>query len=227
MRPPICDDFITFCIRIRIDKGLAIQMDVNPRKFPSQARARATVEAIIVATAQLLGEQGFENLTTAAVAERAGVSIGSLYQYFPNKRALAAAAVDHYGEALAVSFGEAWHSHETLRDAVDAMVDAALVAHPHKPELHRALNELAPRVERAEKTREISARVMAIIQAVLEQHRNEIAPDLDLGAAAALIETVLEAVSHRAIERHPVNLTNEQMRSQCRRLIMAYLRDEQ
>jgi AcrR family transcriptional regulator len=181
------------------------------------------VEAIIVATAQLLAEQGFESLTTARVAERAGVSIGSLYQYFPNKRALAAAVIDHYGEALTASFSAAWQSHETLAQAIDAMIAAALVSHPHEPELHRALNELAPRVDRAEKTMEISARVAGVIETVLERHRQELAADLDRAAASALIETVLEAVSHRAIQHHPVSLGGERMVSQCRRMIMAYL----
>lgn len=80
------------------------QVNVNPRKIPRQARAQATVEAIIVATAQLLTEQGFVNLTTARVAERAGVSIGSLYQYFPNKQGLAAAVVDHYSDEVLARF---------------------------------------------------------------------------------------------------------------------------
>lgn len=199
-------------------------MDVNPRKFPQQVRARATVEAIVIATAQLLAEHGFESLTTARVAARAGVSVGSLYQYFPNKHALAAAVVDYYGEALAVSFRETWQSHETLAEAVNAMIEAAIVSHPHRPELHRALNELAPRVDRAEKTREISARIAGIIETVLKSHKREIAPDLELADAAVLIETVLEAISYRAIQYYPVNLASEKMIPQCRRLIMAYLK---
>lgn len=198
-------------------------MDVNPRKIPRQARARATVEAILGAGAQLLAEHGFESLTTARVAERAGVSIGSLYQYFPNKQALAAALIDHYGEALAAAFRQRWQGHETLAGAVDAMVGAALVSHPHGPELHRALNELAPRVGRAEKNKGISARIAGIVAMVLEQHRHEIAADLNLADAAALIETILETVSHRAIEHHPVTPDSASMASQCRRLIMAYL----
>jgi AcrR family transcriptional regulator len=200
-------------------------MNVNPRKFPRQKRARTTVEAIVVATAQLLAELGFEALTTARVAERAGVSVGSLYQYFPNKRALAAALIDHHGDELVASFGRAVEPrpHGTLSDSVDAMVRFALVSHPHEPDLHRALNELAPRVDRVEKTRQISARIAGIIETVLARHRRELASDLHLPDAAALIETVLETVSHRAIHNHPVNTTGDTMIGQCRRLVMAYL----
>src|SRR5262245_11504629 len=70
------------------------QMDVKPRKLPLQERSRATVDAIVIATTQLLLEQGYDSLTTAQVAARAGVSVGSLYQYFPNKAALATALVE-------------------------------------------------------------------------------------------------------------------------------------
>jgi AcrR family transcriptional regulator len=201
-------------------------MDVNPRKFPRQARARATVEAIFTATAQILTQHGYEALTTARVAERAGISIGSFYQYFPNKQALAAAVVEHYGEAFASAFGEALtvETQESLADAVDAMIHAGLVAHPHTPELHRTLLELERRVGQVEKTRQLSGRVTRMIEGVLQHHRHEMAPDLDPADAAALIETLLETVAHRAIEDHPVRLANDRRIAQCRRLILSYLR---
>jgi AcrR family transcriptional regulator len=63
-------------------------VDLAPRKAPRQARAKRTVERILEATAELLDEIGFDRLTTNLVAERAGVNIGSLYSYFPNKYAL-------------------------------------------------------------------------------------------------------------------------------------------
>lgn len=200
-------------------------MDVNPRKIPRQARARATVEAIIVATAQLLTEQGFDVLTTARAAERAGVSVGSLYQYFPNKQALAAAVVDHYGEKFATSFIQAIEerSDGTLGESVDVMIHAAFVSHPHEPALHRTLIELARRVDRVEKNTQFSNRIARTIERKLARHRDEIAPDLDIADAAALIETVLETVAHRAVERHPVSIAGDRRAGQCRRLILAYL----
>lgn len=64
----------------------------NQRRSPRQARSRATCEAIVEAAAQIVERQGPEALTTNAVAERAGVSIGTLYQYFPDKQAILIAA---------------------------------------------------------------------------------------------------------------------------------------
>ncbi|MDI7566027.1 helix-turn-helix domain-containing protein, partial [Cronobacter sakazakii] len=69
----------------------AIQPPLTPRKAPRQARSRALVEAIIEATARIFEREGAVACTTNAVAETAGVSIGSLYQYFPNRHALTAA----------------------------------------------------------------------------------------------------------------------------------------
>ena len=66
---------------------------LNPRKKPQQRRSRVTIDTIFEATIQVLLAQGLDKVTTIQVAERAGVSVGSLYQYFPNKRALMAAVV--------------------------------------------------------------------------------------------------------------------------------------
>ena len=66
-------------------------VDLKQKKQPAQARARATVQAIIQAAAQILTQEGYAGLTTNAVAERAGVSIGSVYEYFPGKEAIVAA----------------------------------------------------------------------------------------------------------------------------------------
>lgn len=72
----------------------------NPRRRPVQRRSRETVGYVLEAAAQLFGELGYERTTTNLVAERAGVSIGSVYQYFPNKEALLLALAElHLGEA--------------------------------------------------------------------------------------------------------------------------------
>jgi len=72
----------------------------NQRRSPRQARSRATWEAIVEAAAQILERQGPEGLTTNDVAGRAGVSIGTLYQYFPDKQAILLAAARREAVAL-------------------------------------------------------------------------------------------------------------------------------
>jgi AcrR family transcriptional regulator len=101
-------------------------MDVKPRKSPRQARAKATVDAIVEATTQLLLEQGYDKFTTARIAERTGVSIGSLCQYFPNKAALASAVIDRCRESFLLAFQSALADRRwaTLAECIRAMVDA-------------------------------------------------------------------------------------------------------
>jgi len=73
-------------------------VQLSPRKAPRQSRSQATVTAILDATARILLERGYAAASTNAVAELAGVSVGSLYQYFPNKEALIAALQARHGE---------------------------------------------------------------------------------------------------------------------------------
>ena len=73
----------------------------EPRKTPVQARSTVTVEAISEATIQVLLSHGVERLTTTRVAERAGVSVGTLYQYYPNKQSLLFAVVENHMNRVA------------------------------------------------------------------------------------------------------------------------------
>lgn len=173
--------------------------------MPRQARARATVEAIVEATTQVLLERGYERFTTAHAAERAGVSVGSLYQYFPNKAALAAAVIDRCCEDVVAAFEQALASRKAasgrsralLADCVRAMVDVTLVSHHLASDLHRIVRDLAPRLGVAKRTEMVSEAMTRLIESVLRRHADEIAPDVDLPVAAAIIQTVVESLAHR------------------------------
>jgi AcrR family transcriptional regulator len=136
-------------------------MDVNPRKIPRQARAKATADAIVEATTQLLLAQGYERFTTARAAERAGVSIGSLYQYFPNKAALVAAVIDRCCEGFIsdVDRALAGRPRITLTDCIRAIVEVMLISHSLTPDLHKIVIDLAPRIGVADKTERASRKM--------------------------------------------------------------------
>ncbi|TMZ52891.1 TetR/AcrR family transcriptional regulator, partial [Klebsiella pneumoniae] len=93
-----------------------------PRKTPRQQRSRETVAAILEAAAQLFQRHGYTATTTNKIAERAGVSIGSLYQYFPNKEALLAALAQEHLETATASliqaFARAAEQHPPLHTLV-------------------------------------------------------------------------------------------------------------
>lgn len=114
------------------------------RKEPQQERARATVEAILEAAARILDRQGWSGFTTNAVAEVAGVSIGSLYQYFPNKLALVEAILRrHFDDVLSAL--RAPDAPVSRMERIEGLVSGMITAHSNHPSLHRVLLEDVPR----------------------------------------------------------------------------------
>src|SRR5882757_1097703 len=119
----------------------------SQRKEPIQARSRLTVKAIIEATAQVLVAIGYERATTDTIAARAGVSIGTLYQYFSNKESLVAALIkNHVDEIMrTVEAALAEAADAPLESALQAMIHAGVEAHRADPALHKVLFEQVPR----------------------------------------------------------------------------------
>src|SRR5262245_45140993 len=114
-----------------------------PRKKPKQNRSQATVEAILTATARILVRDGFDRASTNRIAMEAGVSIGSLYQYFPSKEALVAALAErHCDEMKEIIMGamqRIWSL--PVAEAVREMVTVMVRTHAVDPKLHRILIE--------------------------------------------------------------------------------------
>lgn len=112
-----------------------------PRKKPRQARATVTLDAIFEATIQLLLKDGPQRLTTTRVAERAGVSVGTMYQYFPHKQSLIYALNERYLEALAEKIEAACCAHHGLpaEQMVKALVDTYWHAKTVRADVTRAL----------------------------------------------------------------------------------------
>lgn len=116
-------------------------VSLDPRKKPQQRRSRDTIDAIFEATIQVLLANGFDQTTTIQIADRAGVSIGSLYQYFPNKRALLAAIVGrHVGGVADATIAACMSVHGQPIEAMCATIMTAFVdAKTRRPDVSRAL----------------------------------------------------------------------------------------
>lgn len=114
---------------------------LSPRKRPQQRRSRVTIDSIFEATIQVLLAKGVDKITTIQIADRAGVSIGSLYQYFPNKRALMAAVVRrHVGEVVDATIVACKSVHgATIGEMCATMMAAFVDAKTRRPEVSRAL----------------------------------------------------------------------------------------
>ena len=114
---------------------------LNPRKTPRQARAMATLDAMFEATIQVLVTDGPQRLTTTRVAERAGVSVGTMYQYFPHKQALFYALNERYLDVLAAKVEAACLAQHgaTIGKMADALVTTYWHVKMERPEVTRAL----------------------------------------------------------------------------------------
>jgi AcrR family transcriptional regulator len=198
----------------------------NPRKSASQERSRVTVSALLEATARILVKEGFDKASTNRIAEVAGVSVGSLYQYFPCKEALVAALIDrHNEEVMRIVQGElAEAATLPMEQAVRKLVAVAVKAHRIDPKLHRVLAEQIPRVGRLENVATFNQQNYALFAAYLERHRDEIRP-LDLGLAAFVCVTSIEALTHTAVLHHKM-VSDEAVHAlveEATRLIVGYL----
>jgi AcrR family transcriptional regulator len=199
----------------------------NPRKHASQERSRATVDALIEATARILVKEGFDCASTNRIAEQAGVSVGSLYQYFPGKDALVAAVIDRHREQIRQVARDvlAKAAAQPFKQAVRTIVVAGIEAHRVDPKLHRVLAEQIPRTGRLEQVETFSRENYALFKAYLESHRKELR-NVDLDLAAFVCVTAIEALTHTAVLHRPEVLAGEAAETlvdEATRLVVGYL----
>jgi AcrR family transcriptional regulator len=176
--------------------------ELRPRKSPSQARSRATVATLLEAAARVFASRGYAGATTNHIADAAGVSVGSLYEYYPNKDALLVALVDAHiteGQALLDAVAARVLSPScSLRDAVACLVEAMIDLHARDRKLHRVLFEETPLPPRVRRRLEDAERTMAERLSRYLAGRPEVTvPDEDL-AATILVQTI-EALTHRLV----------------------------
>ncbi len=165
-----------------------------PRKNPRQSRSRATVEAIVEAAARILETDGFAGLSTNAVAERAGVSIGSLYQYFPRKEALIGALIARETTLLLLDARDA-EAAASGRDAALALIESCVRHQFRRPALARALDFEEARMPLDTCTKEVGARFEAIVATVLRRPDLPVQPDKAAAArdVVAIIKGMVDA----------------------------------
>jgi len=199
----------------------------TPRKTASQKRSRFTVDALIDATARILIKEGFDRASTNKIAAMAGVSVGSLYQYFPSKEALVAAVVERHAQELSRVTHAALLKVASmpLKVGVREIVVAAIDAHRMDPTLHRVLAEEVPRTRWFENIEVIERNARAVFRVYLEAHRDETdVADLDL--AAFVFVTTVEALTHSAVLGNPEIVAGEKagkFADEVTRLVLPYL----
>lgn len=202
------------------------QSRLSPRKKPRQERAQRTVDCLLDATARVLVARGWASTTTNHVAKRAGVSVGTLYEYFPCKEALVSTLVErHLDEAelrlaaFAQSFGDSGLTLETL---VRAMVVAMIELHERSPRLHRVLFDEVPHGPA------VRRRVRALEDAyarALSASLRRFLPLRDADVKARVIVELLETLTHRWVVTFDAELLpRDRMQVELERLVLSYVR---
>lgn len=169
-----------------------LKASLKPRKSAVQARSAATVEALHTATLQVLTQQGLIRCTTTRVAERAGMSVGSLYQYYPNRDALLAAVLEKHLVEVAETVELACDRYQgtSVADMASGLVAAFLSVKLREPAVSKSLYAIAGERGGAELVARINARMVAATAALLATAADAYFEDPGLTAAIALSAVV-------------------------------------
>ncbi|KGT91175.1 TetR/AcrR family transcriptional regulator [Enterobacter cancerogenus] len=188
------------------------------RKAPRQRRSQVMVDVILQAAARVLAKSGWAKFNTNEVARIAGVSIGSLYQYFPNKLALAEAIRQQHLAAILQVLAGAATEEDSLAIRVERLIEGIIAAHLINPSLHRVLLDEVPLSERSAH--------QEFEQQYAEFYRQFVVTTLSRDSDRATIMSVVlasavEGVVHDAARSD--QLGSDEIKVELQRLIMAYL----
>jgi AcrR family transcriptional regulator len=197
--------------RVRKVDHVPRKRGLNARKQPRQERSRETVAVILEAAARVLETRGLEGYNTNAIAERAGVSIGSVYQYFPSKDALTLALIANFERelleivrtAITISDGR------DLRRSIKSIIGALLEAHGRRARLNRILETEEERLRHSMPDQSAAVELKTLIAALLTQYRTELSVVVDAAAVddvLVIVRAMVDAafrseVAHPAAER--------------------------
>jgi len=196
---------------------------LDPRKTPVQARSAVTVDAILSATIQVLLAEGQERLTTTRVAYRAGVSVGTLYQYFPNKKALLRAVLERHLDEVVSSIERACREYRScsLDEMASGVITAFLEAKMKSVRTSAALYAIAADVDGNRIAREAGQRTCDALATMLASGTAELATEPM--RLAELLHGAMTGIARRLIESPTPHKLHESYRAELIRLVSSYL----
>ena len=199
---------------------------IRPRKRPSQARSQRTVDAILKAAAQVFSRRGYAATTTNHIAERAGVSIGSLYEYFPSKDALLAALMEAHIEeadaALTRASAEVAGDDRDLAGIVRHLVRTMITLHDRDRDLHRVLFEEAPLSRRLRQLlADVEQRIVSGVARRVTAHPEVRVANPTL--AASIVVHTVESLTHKLVVHGHRDVDVDAYIDEIVRLVTGYL----
>src|SRR5262249_36323917 len=190
---------------------------LSPRKTPQQDRSRATVEALLEATADILSRDGYAKLTTNRIADRAGVNIASLYQYFPGKEAIVAELRRRHGSGLRAELRRVLveRGDQSFDNTLRTLVSIGVSGHARSPRLQRVLAEEMPTLGH----RDVAEMDAPLFDAMRRFLRSAEVDVRDPELAFWMISTAAGAVIHRATIERPQDLSTGAIAEELVRLL--------
>ncbi len=200
-------------------------MTVSPRKHARQERSRSMIDALLEATARIVSQAGLDRATTNRIADVAGVSIGSLYQYFPGKEALLAALIEREAQRDLAAMRAVMVQCEPLPlpQAIARSVAGLVGRHARDPALYRWMLTYVPALGQHPKVRAVAAEGRALLRDVLVARRHELAPGVEPAMAAMILGSAIEAAIHTAVFERPECLRDGALATELERLCTRYL----
>jgi AcrR family transcriptional regulator len=182
------------------------------------------VDVVLDAVVRLLKREGPASITTNRIAQVAGVSIGSVYQYFPNKRAIFVALHARHLEEIdrMVQGTLVEHAASPLHVLMRALVDGMIQVHAPDPELNQLMQTEVP--HRAEGTRDFALRLEGAFRLALASHHSEIGNKSKLETMVFIAANMVDSLSHAVLLRRPRSLSLAEAKDEVTRAILAYLR---
>jgi AcrR family transcriptional regulator len=196
------------------------------RKLPGQERSKDTVEAILQATARILARDGYDRTSTNRIAQAAGVSIGSLYQYFPNKDALVGALLeDHTNRLMALIETSAVQLADVpLEQAAEVMVRAVFALHGRAWQLHRVLFQQITTAGNVQRRESLLRHAHQLFLGYFERHRGELRVK-NLDAATFIAMHAIEGIAHTAVMSAPERLEDDALVDESVAMLLRYLKE--
>jgi AcrR family transcriptional regulator len=183
-----------------------------------------TVEAILEAAAHILVESGYAKFNTNEVARRAGVSVGSLYQYFPNKQSLLAQLHQRHAlQTTAPMFAALRNSEgKPLRAVLKQIIRSNVTSHSTDTELHQVISEEGSKLPKQQWQTDLAQEARQLVRAFLEDHEREIKPE-NTDLTIYLLTQIVESTIHCAVTLAPRALKNGSLAKELERMLFLYL----
>ena len=204
------------------------KVKVSPRKKPRQERAKFTVDAIFKATTHILERDGYEKASTNRIAEKAGVSIGSLYQYFPSKDSIVSALVEQYIQKTVKDIEKKANEIEeqsdpSLENALRSLITVVLENKRKHARFNKILSMNLFRFGALEISQKMDEYMIEKFKEKLDRYKDEIRDD-NIDLALYVVTQSLKLVPMSFLFSNDYDIKDERLLDEFTRLAYRYLK---